>query len=639
MDFEVMDDVALDSSLKVSKNWKTVQIDQNFILAAGGGGLISFEELRQDDGPIAKTAASPPVAVAAAGETATTPAAAKRFVKKISPCPLTDQQVEEITSPGWSFLNLHPSLLQGLAVLGFKQPTPIQREALPSSLFGGVDVIGAAETGSGKTLAFALPILNQLLYLQAADAAVASQKLQALILVPTRELALQVHQHIEAVARFTPLRSIPVVGGMSALKQRRLLATCPEIAVVTPGRCWDLLSGPPSHLSAMEEVRFLVLDEADRMVSTGHFPELEKVLVYLRQVQSQVRLARQTFLFSATLTLPTALKKRNPRHGSAAASSSVDQVLFKMTDLVPFQLKPKIVDLTSTKRLASTLDHARIDVVDVKEKDFWLCHFLSSETLSSDPNKAAAGETAHKKRAIVFVNAVDSVRRLVSFLREMGVSAVALHANMQQRQRLQSLERLREDLGKTQVLVATDVAARGLDLPSIDHVIHYHIPKTADVYIHRSGRSGRAGSPGFALSLVCPQEMTDYKKICRAVNEQHGIPRWSPAAGAEAPTRLLHQRERQLQERVRLAQEIERLEYSAAKRTKERTWERTQLQALELEDSSDGDKDNGQHRRHRRTRGKDRAAEEEERAEQAMQTKRLKQHIAMLRQQLRAASL
>ncbi|EFN53172.1 hypothetical protein CHLNCDRAFT_25981 [Chlorella variabilis] len=383
--------------------------------------------------------------------------------------------------------------------------------------------------------------------------------LRALILAPTRELALQVCEHLQAVGKGCGIWVVPIVGGISALKQERLLAKHPEVVVATPGRLLDLMRAGHAHLTHLSRLSFLVIDEADRMVQQGHYGELSSILGAIPRRQQQARL--QTFVFSATLTLPASLRRRL-RKGGGGASGSSD--LDSLMDKIPFRGKPKIVDLTSQRRLADKVEEAYLACGEDERDEYLYCLL-----------------TKHPGRTIVFVNAISSVRRLGAILKLLGVKALPLHAGMQQRQRLRALDRFKAD--PTAVLVATDVAARGLDVKDVRCVIHYQLPASVDVYVHRSGRTARAEAEGVAVALVTPKENARFLALLRAMNR--GEPPEFPLDTSLLPA---------VRRRVRLAVRLDALERRQSKDKAERSWRQQHAEQLGIElseEESEGERE------------------------------------------------
>ncbi len=370
---------------------------------------------------------------------------------------------------GFDRFGLRPELLRSLFDEGFTHPRPIQEEALPAGL-AGRDVLGLAQTGTGKTAAFVLPILQHLLGRRGGG-------VRALVLTPTRELASQVHAEFERLAAHTPLRSLPVFGGTPLPRQERALRRPPEVVVACPGRLLDLLGRGSIRLDRVET---LVLDEADHMFDMGFLPDVRRILEKLPR-------RRQNLLFSATM--PREIRKL------------ADRVLYK----------PVVVELAHSKP-AETIDHSLLQLAE-NQKLPTLEHLLSGEDFRS---------------AIVFLRTKHRAKRLALKLERGGLRAVALQGNMSQSQRDRALEGFRE--GRFEVLVATDIAARGLDISGVSHVVNYDMPGTPDAYTHRIGRTGRSGMSGRATTFATPGDKDALRAIERSLGKP--IPR-SREKGAE----------------------------------------------------------------------------------------------------------
>lgn len=331
-----------------------------------------------------------------------------------------------------------------------------------------------------------------------------SEPLYALILTPTRELAVQVKDHLVAVAMYTDIRVAAVFGGLAAVKQERILSKCPEIVVATPGRLWELITEGNKHLNKIQNINFLVVDETDRMVEKGHFEELKLILERLN-ADPVKRAQRQNFIFSATLTLmhelPQYLKLRNVNRKRKLQPQTCEQKIQTLIQYFGIS-QPKIVDITpkqTTGGTAQKLTECRI-TCSHEQKDLYLYYFLQK----------------HSGRTIVFCNSIDCVRRLTKLFTILACEPRALHAKMAQRARLKNLERFTNS--STGLLIATDVAARGLDIPNVEHVIHYQVPRTGENYIHRSGRTARGKKEGIAVLFMEPKEVKEYVNLCRALN-------------------------------------------------------------------------------------------------------------------------
>jgi len=341
-------------------------------------------------------------------------------------------------------------LLQTLATLGYRTPTPVQVQAIPAIL-AGRDLMAAAQTGTGKTAGFALPLLQRLV---AEGPPVSSNCVRALVLVPTRELAEQVCQSICAYGRNLPLRTCPVYGGVSINPQMMKLRKGMDIVVATPGRLLDLHR---QNALKFGQLRTLVLDEADRMLDLGFAQELDAIFTVLPR-------RRQTLLFSATF--------------ADAIRAMAGAILNN----------PVIVETSPRNAAASSVKQSVIPV-DKRRKPELFCHLLKSRRWG---------------QVLVFVKTRKGVEDLVGTLLAQGISADSIHGDKSQPARLRALERFKG--AEVQVLVATDVAARGLDIHDLPEVINFDLPIVAQDYIHRIGRTGRAGASGEAISLVCADE-------------------------------------------------------------------------------------------------------------------------------------
>jgi ATP-dependent RNA helicase RhlE len=346
-------------------------------------------------------------------------------------------------SPSFSTLGLSPTSQQALAQAGLTQPTPIQVQAIPPAL-SGQDLIGCAPTGTGKTLAFLVPTIERL---------TANPQARALVLTPTRELANQIAEQFRRFAQGTRLRCTVVIGGVPGEPQIRALASRPELVVATPGRLIDHLE---AGVLRLDTIRILVLDEADRMLDMGFAPQLRRILAKLPK-------ERQTMLFSATMAGEVA----------AFARSSLQS--------------PVRVQVTPPGR-TSTRAEQRAYRVAQAEKDP-LLHALLAE---------ASGTS------LVFVRTRRRADKLARSLERAGHRVGRLHSDRSQAQRRAALEGFRS--GKTPILVATDIAARGIDVENIAHVVNYDVPNAAEDYVHRIGRTARAERSGLASTFVAPED-------------------------------------------------------------------------------------------------------------------------------------
>ncbi|XP_030838949.1 ATP-dependent RNA helicase DDX24-like isoform X3 [Strongylocentrotus purpuratus] len=351
------------------------------------------------------------------------------------------------------------------------------------------------------------------------------KKLFGLVLTPTRELAVQVKNHLVAAAKMTNIKVAVVVGGMSAEKQKRVLKKRPDIIVGTPGRLWELYQLGEPHLASLPDVKCLIIDEADRMVEKGHYAELSEILDILNT--SEQRSSRQTFVFSATLSLIHLgpLRKSLKKAYKQDKKDKLDSVMAK----IGIKEDAEVVDLTKREGTASSLLESKI-VCAVEEKDIYLFYFLRQ----------------YPGRTLVFTNSIDCIRRLASILTLLDCKPLPLHSSMHQKQRLKNLERFTGN--PKGLLLATDVAARGLDIPDIEHVIHYQVPRTSESYVHRSGRTARQAKVGLSVTLVSPNEMNFYRRLCKTLNREE-IPSFP----------VEHSYYQAVNERVELARDIDKL--------------------------------------------------------------------------------
>jgi ATP-dependent RNA helicase RhlE len=360
-------------------------------------------------------------------------------------------------------MGLEPSLLEGIAVRGFERTTPIQSAVIPIALSGD-DVIGCADTGTGKTVAFVLPILHRILKARAGRP---DDKgfTRVLILAPTRELCVQIEDDVQGFTYHTDLTSIAVYGGVEMGAQERALKAGVDIVVATPGRMMD---HQRSNAVDFSRVDTFVLDEADRMMDMGFWPDVKRIAQTLPPAEK-----RQTLLFSATMP---------------------DEVMRMLDEIVR---DPKYVQIGSAGGPARTITH-EIENVPAGQKTEWLAKFL----------RRTQGPI------LVFMHRKSGAERLARQLQGFGIRAAALHADRTQQQRTAAVEGFRG--GQYHVLVATDVAARGLDIDGITHVVNYEVPSSRETYVHRVGRTGRAAATGTALTLVAPEELRALQALQRS---------------------------------------------------------------------------------------------------------------------------
>jgi ATP-dependent RNA helicase DeaD len=375
-------------------------------------------------------------------------------------------------------LGLQPDLLRAVLDVGYEEPTPIQALTIPA-LLKGQDVVAQAQTGTGKTAAFALPIL-QLIDTSKND-------VQALILLPTRELAIQVAQATHLLGKHRRVAVLPVYGGQPIVRQLRGLQQGAHIVVGTPGRIMDHIRRETLKL---ENVRVLVLDEADEMLNMGFLEDIEFIL-------EQLPKERQTALFSATI--PPRIRDLSRRYLRQAVNIAIEReaVTVPLINQTYYEVPQR----------------AKLDA---------LCRILDVETPAS---------------AIIFCARKSDVDDLVEHMQGRGYKAEAIHGDLNQVQRDRVMRAFRE--GKTEILVATDVAARGLDIPQVSHVINYHIPWDPESYVHRIGRTGRAGREGTAITLISPREYRQLKLIEHLIGKKIRATRLPSQSDVEARRRSL----------------------------------------------------------------------------------------------------
>ena len=395
---------------------------------------------------------------------------------------------------------LDPALVKGIKELGFVRPTPIQTEAIRPGVEGR-DIIACAQTGSGKTAAFLLPIVNKLLHKP-------RRTTRALVLAPTRELAAQIVEELNALAVHTPVTGAAVYGGVGMGPQEHAFRSGVDIIVATPGRLLDHMR---SGYARMQHLEHLVLDEADRMLDMGFLPEIRRILAHLPS-------KRQTLLFSATIPPPIAALAREmlrdpvtiQTERQSAPAAGITQAVYP----VPQELKASLVS-----------------------------HLLEQRTMT---------------QALVFTRTKHRANRLADFLVARGINAERIHGNRSQSQRTAALAGFKS--GRYPVLVATDIAARGIDVDALGHVVNFDVPLVPDDYIHRVGRTGRAEATGEAFTLVSPEEEGSLRDIERAIGRR--LPRITlpdfdyaarPPARLEVPLaqRIAEIRARKRDERAR----------------------------------------------------------------------------------------
>jgi len=378
---------------------------------------------------------------------------------------MTDTTTPDTATITFSDFGLHPGILQAVAATGYTTPTPIQAQAIPA-VMDGRDVMGAAQTGTGKTAAFTLPILHRLMPYANTSASPARHPVRALILTPTRELADQVSDNVAKYSQSIPLRSAVVFGGVDIGPQREALRRGCEVLIATPGRLLDHVEQKNVNLG---QVGIFVLDEADRMLDMGFLPDLERIVRLLPAT-------RQTLLFSATFS--NEIRKL----GRSSLNNPIE------------------IEVAARNATADTVSQIAYPLSS-EDKRAAVVHLVKSRGLN---------------QVIVFSNTKIGTGRLARQLERDGVKAESIHGDKSQLDRMKALEAFKA--GELEVLVATDVAARGLDVAGVPCVINYDLPFNAEDYVHRIGRTGRAGASGEAIALFTPDEerfLLDIEKLIK----------------------------------------------------------------------------------------------------------------------------
>ena len=360
----------------------------------------------------------------------------------------------------FSALGLEPRILKAVKEAGYVEPTPIQVAAIPP-IIAGNDLIGIAQTGTGKTAAFTLPLLTRL-----AAAPATGRRIRMLVLAPTRELVVQIYDNIKAYAKHLPIRMATVFGGVGERPQIEALRQGADIIIATPGRLIDLMGQRYGDFSGIQH---LVLDEADRMLDMGFLPSIKRIVQALPK-------QRQTLMFSATL------------------SKEIEVLTHE------FQKSPKIVQIGRRANPAETVTQLVYELPSGSLKQPLLTHLLKDEAMNM---------------VLVFVRMKHAADRVARRLEQSGIKTATLHSNRSQNQRLKALKDFKN--GDVRVLVATDIAARGIDVDGISHVVNFDFPMHSEDYVHRIGRTGRANAVGDAISFVAPDDHAELRALERFI--------------------------------------------------------------------------------------------------------------------------
>ena len=399
---------------------------------------------------------------------------------------MADTTISDLTPQTFSELGLHADILKAVAATGYTSPTPIQAQAIPV-VMQGRDVMGAAQTGTGKTAAFTLPILHRLMSVANSSASPARHPVRALVLTPTRELADQVADNVSTYGASTPLRSAVVFGGVDINPQRDALRRGCEVLIATPGRLLDHVEQKNVNLG---QVGILVLDEADRMLDMGFLPDLDRIV---RLLPAQ----RQTLLFSATFSNEIRKLGRS-----------------WLKDPIEIEVAARNATAENVTQIAYPLGG--------NDKRSAVTHLVKSRGLN---------------QVIVFCNTKIGTSRLARQLDLDGIRSESIHGDKSQLERMKALEAFKA--GKLEVLVATDVAARGLDVAGVPCVINYDLPYNAEDYVHRIGRTGRAGASGEAIALFAPDEerfLLDIEKLIKTKILRGTLDLPKPARRSSSPS-------------------------------------------------------------------------------------------------------
>ena len=440
---------------------------------------MSETETTPTPDPAIVPAATPVAATETPAVTATPAAAAPVVTPAVTPA-------SAVAAAAFSFTDfgLAPEILRALTEQGYTHPTPIQEQAIPVVLQGR-DVMGAAQTGTGKTAGFSLPIIQLLLAHASSSMSPARHPVRALILTPTRELAVQVAENVKAYAKHTPLRSTVVFGGMDMKPQTVILRGGVEIVIATPGRLLDHIEQKNISLG---QVQMLVMDEADRMLDMGFLPDLQRIINLLPK-------QRQNLMFSATFS---------PEIKKLAAT---------------FLNDPLTIEVARSNQTADKVTQVVYKVPE-DQKHALVAHLLRQRDL---------------KQVIVFSNTKIGASRLARVLEQEGMSATAIHGDKSQQERMAALESFKK--GEIDVLVATDVAARGLDISDLPCVINFDLPYNAEDYVHRIGRTGRAGASGDAISIYSDKDerlLADIERLIKQTVKRGDLAGFSPAPSRSA---------------------------------------------------------------------------------------------------------
>lgn len=377
-------------------------------------------------------------------------------------------------------LELIPSLLRAVEEEGYEKPTPIQSQAIPSAL-RGQDILGCAQTGTGKTAAFAIPVLQQLIHGKEGDGS--KRNPLALIVTPTRELALQIGESFDVYGKYTRINNAVIFGGVSQKAQTDALRRNPQVLIATPGRLLDLID---QRFIDLSQIKYFVLDEADRMLDMGFINDIKRIIKLLPK-------KRQSLFFSATM--PKKIVKLS------------QEILYK----------PKRVEVTPVSSTAETITQ-KLYTTNKKEKHKLLLHLLKDREMD---------------QVLLFSRTKHGADRIVRNLRKSNIQSAAIHGDKSQPQRQKALSQFKD--GKIRLLVATDIAARGIDIDKLRYVINYDIPNESETYVHRIGRCGRAGEEGVSISICEPEENAYVRDIEKLIGQKIEVVQDHPFPQTDKP--------------------------------------------------------------------------------------------------------
>ena len=567
------------------RSWKTVELEETDMADFAAMGGLEIDVL-SDDSEILRSLASkkkggvpevakpkkkktkskkPVVTAEAQVEVEETPTNAA--VVEIEP-------VEALDMSAWSefAFTVHPRILAGLTALKFVKPSPIQAAVLDKAM-DGFDILGAAQTGSGKTLAFGLPILQSVLTSKSDPAYEPATR--ALCILPTRELAIQVKDHLEAITG-SDVSVGCVVGGMSVDKQFRVLLKKPDVVVGTPGRIAGLLGiskskeasqiSPEFKRDLCSRLSFFVLDEADRLLEDSHFRDLTEIMRFVYQSIPSVETV-QSFIFSATLPV------EGIELGKLMKRLRLKPVAKRLViDLVGYG-EPSARAAGDKPSLPTGLKFKTMFAPTEDDREPFLMYYLLNKFVKRDDS--TTGTPSGK--IIVFVNAISYVYRLSSLLPEClpGVKVVGIHSNLRQKDRLKKLDQFKGC--KATVMVATDLAARGLDLPAVDAIVHLQPPRTPESLIHRSGRTARAGRDGECAMIITPKQAAQWNKSIKQGlgRDAESIDTINVVSVDIRNVRAIH----------RLASKLEGASHKERRESKEKAWSKKTCEEADLWDS------------------------------------------------------